>query len=239
MNKELRDKIETALHENVNKWITHNMTTRELAEKITAAIEVKPSPEPEMWINEYPNMPDSHMGKHPKNSNCKTLGCAPCVAEDKNNPKIVKEDWVKAGQSVLVYDRYRFAIPLKAVIKQIADKNDGVRVRLMESNNVEYPIGSDNVWVSRYQCRPIVESILEPAPAVKLPEGFESHKISKGDFVKISFNGAQLTLSHNAEVLYVPVEFGDYWILKDVYTGDVHYVSELCTITKLFEKKGV
>lgn len=81
-----------------------------------------------------------------------------------------------------------------------------------------------------------IADIIEQRSMGKSYVKIESHKINKGDFVKISFNGAQLTLSHNAEVLYVPVEFGDYWILKDVYTGDVHYVSELCTITKVFKK---
>jgi len=39
----------------------------------------------------------------------------------------------KVGQAVIVYD--------------------GVQVQLTESNNPNYPIGCDNVWVSRRQLR--------------------------------------------------------------------------------------
>ena len=33
---------------------------------------------------------------------------------------------VKLGQKVIVYDRYRFAIPLKAVVSKLSDTTDGV-----------------------------------------------------------------------------------------------------------------
>lgn len=57
------------------------------------------------------------------------------------------------GDAVMVYDRYRFAIPLKATIQQFSDTNDGVRVMLLESNSAQYPIGADNVWVHQSQIR--------------------------------------------------------------------------------------
>lgn len=57
------------------------------------------------------------------------------------------------GQEVIVYDRFRFAIPLKAVVMQLADSNDGVRLQLLESNNHNYPVGCTDVWVSRRQLR--------------------------------------------------------------------------------------
>ena len=59
---------------------------------------------------------------------------------------------LEVGDTVMVFDRYRFAIALKAVIKQKAETNDGVRLQLLQSNNADYPIGCENVWVSEKQC---------------------------------------------------------------------------------------
>jgi len=59
----------------------------------------------------------------------------------------------KKGQCVIVYDRYRFALPLRALVVGLSRANDGVQVQLMESNNPNYPVGCDNVWVSRRQLR--------------------------------------------------------------------------------------
>ena len=59
----------------------------------------------------------------------------------------------KTGQTVIVYDRYRFALPLRGLVVGLSTANDGVQVQLMESNNPRYPIGCDNVWVSRRQLR--------------------------------------------------------------------------------------
>lgn len=58
-------------------------------------------------------------------------------------------------------------------------------------------------------------------------------RISIGDFVSINFNNAQLTLSKKARVEYVPLEARDCWIVKDEETGQIHYISESCTITKI------
>lgn len=151
-------------------------------------LEVKPSPEPEMWINEYPNMPDSHMGKHPRNSNCKTLGCIPYVAEDKNNPEIVREvvkeksyaerqaEWVKAN-GVKVGDRVKIITSnhhapkhlngIMGIIEHIDDERIDVKCR-GEQYNYSY----------KYDELEIVPQIA-PAPAAKLPEGFEYVKFDK------------------------------------------------------------
>jgi len=57
-------------------------------------------------------------------------------------------------------------------------------------------------------------------------------RINTNDIVAVNFNGAQFTLSSEARVLHTPGATGDSWILKDIKTGDIHYVSEGCTITK-------
>ena len=57
-------------------------------------------------------------------------------------------------------------------------------------------------------------------------------KIEKGDVVRVNFNNAQVTLCESATVLYTPCATGDSWIFKDNKTGEIHYVSEGCTITK-------
>lgn len=59
-----------------------------------------------------------------------------------------------------------------------------------------------------------------------------ANKIEKGDIVQVSFNGAQITLCHRAEVLNVPAATGESWIFGDKDTGALHYVSEGCTVTK-------
>ena len=56
--------------------------------------------------------------------------------------------------------------------------------------------------------------------------------ISKGDYVSVSFHASQLTLVKHGLVLYTPVASGDHWVIKDVNAGDIHYISEPCTITK-------
>lgn len=56
--------------------------------------------------------------------------------------------------------------------------------------------------------------------------------IKVGDIVTVNFNGSQLTLCFEAEVLYVPCASGDSWHFLDKHSGDIHYVSEGCTVTK-------
>jgi len=70
----------------------------------------------------------------------------------------VKSDYkdnIKVNDTVKVYDRFRFAIPLKATVKQFSTSNDGVRVQLIESNSAEYEIGNDDVWVHKKQLEKI------------------------------------------------------------------------------------
>ena len=70
---------------------------------------------------------------------------------------------IKVGSQVLVYDRFRFAIPLKAIVRNFTNFNDGVRVILKESNNPYYPIGRNDVWVHLAQLR-LVSNQNDPGP---------------------------------------------------------------------------
>ncbi len=56
--------------------------------------------------------------------------------------------------------------------------------------------------------------------------------IKVGDIVVVNFNGAQITLCSEAEVVAIPSYTGDSWIFEDKKTGFVHYVSEGCTVSK-------
>ena len=60
----------------------------------------------------------------------------------------------------------------------------------------------------------------------------ENNKIESGDIVVVNFNNSQYTLSERAQVLYMPAYSGDSWVFKDLNTGNIHYVSEGCTISK-------
>lgn len=60
----------------------------------------------------------------------------------------------------------------------------------------------------------------------------KTHHITVGDIVSVHVHAGQYTISHEAEVLYIPCATGDSWIFKDLYTDDIHYVSEGCTVTK-------
>jgi len=60
----------------------------------------------------------------------------------------------------------------------------------------------------------------------------EKARIDVGDEVHVNFNNAQTTLCRRARVVYTPCAAGDSWVFADLETGDVHYVSEGCTITK-------
>jgi len=55
------------------------------------------------------------------------------------------------------------------------------------------------------------------------------------DIVKVNFNNSQFTLCRQAKVLSIPRATGDSWVFLDLDTGEIHYVSEGCTIT-LIEK---
>ena len=53
-----------------------------------------------------------------------------------------------------------------------------------------------------------------------------------GDWVRVTFNNSQFTLSTKTQVKWMPAATGDSWVFEDE-AGAVHYVSEGCTITKL------
>ena len=57
------------------------------------------------------------------------------------------------------------------------------------------------------------------------------HTIEAGDIVSVNFNNSKFTLSKRAEVIFTPCSIGDNWVFKDIETGDIHYVSEGCTIS--------
>ncbi len=61
-------------------------------------------------------------------------------------------------------------------------------------------------------------------------------RIQYGDHVRVNFNQAQMTLCSCAIVVGMPSQSGDFWIFKDADTGEVHYVSEPCTISLVNDK---
>jgi len=60
----------------------------------------------------------------------------------------------------------------------------------------------------------------------------DDYKIKIGDIVKVNCNNGMTTISHEAEVKYIPSATGDSWIFKCLQTGLIHYVSEGITVTK-------
>lgn len=54
--------------------------------------------------------------------------------------------------------------------------------------------------------------------------------IQIGDVVQVDFNGAQITLTREAEVLHMPGSPGDSWVFKARDTGMIYHVSEGCTV---------
>lgn len=62
-----------------------------------------------------------------------------------------------------------------------------------------------------------------------------SNQIEVGDTVTVNFNGSMMTLCLSAVVDHVPVATGDSWIFTESSTGKVHYVSEGCTVTKVYK----
>jgi hypothetical protein len=57
--------------------------------------------------------------------------------------------------------------------------------------------------------------------------------IKVGDRVRVCFNNAHWTLTHCAVVEYMPCVAGDSWVFRDDNTGQIYYVSEGCTISKI------
>jgi len=65
----------------------------------------------------------------------------------------------------------------------------------------------------------------------------ERNTIKSGDIVRVNFCGAQYTLCSKAEVLWCLDMHHESWGFKNLETGQIHYVSERCTVTKLEGKK--
>ena len=61
----------------------------------------------------------------------------------------------------------------------------------------------------------------------------DPNKIQVGDMVHVDFNNAKYTLCHRATVMSMPCATGDSWVFCDSDTGQIHYVSEGCTVSKL------
>jgi hypothetical protein len=58
-------------------------------------------------------------------------------------------------------------------------------------------------------------------------------RIEINDLVCVSFNNICYTLCSRATVQYIPCSTGDSWIFRDEENGQIHYVSEPCTVTLL------
>jgi len=61
------------------------------------------------------------------------------------------------GLKVRVYDKFRFAIPVKGIIVGLGsrtDRGEGLEIKLTTTNNPHYPVGS-NIWVHRQQVKVI------------------------------------------------------------------------------------
>jgi len=56
--------------------------------------------------------------------------------------------------------------------------------------------------------------------------------IKVGDEVRVTFNNSQYTLCRKGVIEYIPCATGDSWVIRDEY-GNIHYISEGCTITKI------
>ncbi len=67
---------------------------------------------------------------------------------------------IKKGTEVLVYDKFRFAIPLRAIVEEFNAEHDSVRVKLLESNNTNYPVGC-TIWVHGRQLWKVSEPAFE------------------------------------------------------------------------------
>lgn len=66
----------------------------------------------------------------------------------------------------------------------------------------------------------------------------DRNRIEIGDIVSVNIHGAQITISHRAKVMYKPFSTGDSWIFEDMDNGDIHYISEGCTVTKKYSDEN-
>lgn len=91
-------------------------------------------------------------------------------------PKKIKTVKYELGEEVIVYDRYRFAIPAKGNITRFSDTNDGVEVKLTSSNSSLNPVGS-LIWVHAHQ--------LGKIPVEEPPKW----TLKKGETIEVSSDG--------------------------------------------------
>lgn len=58
-----------------------------------------------------------------------------------------------------------------------------------------------------------------------------------GDYVCVNFNNSKYTLTKKAKILKLKLSDNpaDYWILEDYFTGEIYYLNEFCTITKVIK----
>ena len=59
----------------------------------------------------------------------------------------------------------------------------------------------------------------------------DNDKIEVGDIIRVNLNSVGITLCREAMVISTPCVPGDSWIIKDINTNELHYISETCTIT--------
>lgn len=55
-------------------------------------------------------------------------------------------------------------------------------------------------------------------------------KIMKGDIVRVDFNNSQFSLINKGKILN---RFVNGWEIEDLITGDIHCITEGCTVSKL------
>ena len=100
-----------------------------------------------------------------------------------------RETWL-SGKRVTIYDRYRFAIPVKGVVVREAETNDGVEVRLTTTNTTKYLVGC-TIWVDKHQLRiddppegPKPEQPEQPDPTtLTIPIGEPGQDFQSGNFL--------------------------------------------------------
>lgn len=67
--------------------------------------------------------------------------------------------------------------------------------------------------------------------------GVRDEYLSCGDRVLVNFNNSKSTLCRGI-IRYMPQATGDSWIIE-ADNGEVHFISEGCTITKTYERQDI
>ena len=114
------------------------------------------------------------------------------------------------GDTVQVFDRYRFSIPLKGVILKFSDSNDGVEVKLQESNSYKYPVGS-SVWAHEFQLKDMTEKKTAPVLPERPMMPREMPQNIKDDFERemrrLTIRGFRLTCLKYAFIIAIVTAF--------------------------------